>query len=101
MIDTQLLGEGEWRKASQGMLRFTPKEAKINRDGVASRGHMTSQTLRPAVLCWSKSSNENSISCKPASRSPEGPAELLSLKVKDKNYEGKEKIEFSPRKVSC
>jgi len=33
------LEEGEWRKASQGMLRFTPKEAKIIREGILSRDH--------------------------------------------------------------
>jgi hypothetical protein len=33
------LEEGEWRKASQGMLGFTPRQAEIIRNGVLSRNH--------------------------------------------------------------
>jgi hypothetical protein len=31
------LGEGEWRKASQGMLGFTPRQAEIIRQGILGR----------------------------------------------------------------
>jgi hypothetical protein len=35
------LEEGEWRKASQGMLGFTPRQAEIIREGVHSRNRST------------------------------------------------------------
>ena len=35
------LEAGEWRKASQGMLGFTPRQAEIIRDGVLSRNRST------------------------------------------------------------
>ena len=40
------LDDGEWRKASQGMLRFTPRQAETIRDGVASRGSSAPRSAR-------------------------------------------------------
>jgi hypothetical protein len=40
------LEEAEWRKASQGMLGFTPRQAETIREGVASRGSSAPRSAR-------------------------------------------------------
>jgi len=52
------LEEREWRKASQGMLRFTPRQAEIIREGVASRG--PARLAQPAGTRWLKHSSNDS-----------------------------------------
>ena len=40
------LEESEWRKAAQGLLGFTPRQAEIIREGVASRGSSAPRSAR-------------------------------------------------------